>query len=640
MLVDGKPTHFIYDGDMSEVSKWVGFAKNLLLTCMNSGLPGRTVQVNSDVLVQVDDLGTIGKIYIKAGGCVSRFVGYLPNTSTNAVIVEVKGGNSKLLTSADYAGSYAPMPLQYFGNQGNHWLDDGTFSFGISPYSSYQGFYFNNRVLMDAQNIGQVWGAALTASRGNMGLAAPDARRLNVVVGRTQDGVAYLGSAAIWGRIVDTSPFLFNTHPQIVQLPQAWKASESELRQIIGIQSGTQPINPTLTPVYSTSGDRLVLGVQCTDLAVPVTGLVKRAIITVSGINIADWYPWTTPGYSDAITVTTAQEAYVNIHDQSTAVSQSEGDYDTIGAGSNSGSTTYSCSTSGNWLISSDFQGETKVDLAFQLNSYSHSGVSSGSASVSFSIPPPPPPYPYPKYTRFFSSDGSESLSIFASYDLKFMGVSICPTSTYSCSGGGSISYSGSERGIVNELSELGGPTEGNATGGASSSDSIVRDTWSVVQCDLRKGLFILRNTQSTSMTTRNGSTIYTVVPELGNSSVGTPCTIVTTVNTQDYYYFAWYIDGVVSRYLLKQVPSSFSDSGIGNWQVPITTLIDSAISACQPGCVNPRGPTSKCGWMYYDGSLYAKPGKDQTVPRIIPIGTKYGLTSFSSFDGEPPSLL
>lgn len=68
MLVAGRPCGFVYEGDFEEVARWIPFAQHALENIFNLRVPAKVIQPADGVLIQVQNLGTIGKIYIKAVG--------------------------------------------------------------------------------------------------------------------------------------------------------------------------------------------------------------------------------------------------------------------------------------------------------------------------------------------------------------------------------------------------------------------------------------------------------------------------------------------------------------------------------------------------------------------------------------------
>lgn len=163
MIVDNKPCHLIFDGDFSEVSKYIPKAKRMLEELYASNLPAMYEELDSVTSIRVINItNQLGKIYIKAGGCKSRFVGH-QDGSEDVVIVATSGDTSSLLKSADYATTYAPLPLQYYSGEWNEYYPNKANKINISIF---QNVYYQNKWLFKqnvaVSDIGFVIGAALT----------------------------------------------------------------------------------------------------------------------------------------------------------------------------------------------------------------------------------------------------------------------------------------------------------------------------------------------------------------------------------------------------------------------------------------------------------------------------------------------
>lgn len=69
MLVDGLPVHFSYEGDMSEISKWIPYAKRIFCGMRHNGKVTDNKRVTDTVEIHVSRLPSYNKIHIKAGSC-------------------------------------------------------------------------------------------------------------------------------------------------------------------------------------------------------------------------------------------------------------------------------------------------------------------------------------------------------------------------------------------------------------------------------------------------------------------------------------------------------------------------------------------------------------------------------------------
>lgn len=175
-----------------------------------------------------------------------------------------------------------------------------------------------------------------------------------------------------------------------------------------------------------------------------------------------------------------------------------------------------------------------------------------------------------------------------------------------------------------------------SATDGWSSS-SVAGTSWSIVQADLRHGVFILHKDEftgsSSSSVTANDSTTYTRATSESSSGTQTE-------------YFAWLTaGGAIEMYAISTVPTSGGSSGSATYEFdtgapwllgPNFNRPPSSYAISVPS----RCSVTRHGWMYYRGKLYKKPASG-TTPQVIDLAT-LGLTSLSMPVGfvERPALL
>lgn len=69
MLIDGCPTHFTFEGDYAEVSKWIAQGQRLVQWCISNNMPARDIYPSPEVRISATYLDGIAKLHIKAGGC-------------------------------------------------------------------------------------------------------------------------------------------------------------------------------------------------------------------------------------------------------------------------------------------------------------------------------------------------------------------------------------------------------------------------------------------------------------------------------------------------------------------------------------------------------------------------------------------
>lgn len=108
MLVEGKPVHLILLGDSAEAAKWVGYARKLMADSFIAGTTQKIQYPASDVSVSVENLGSMGKIHIQAGGSKHGFFCNPVSSLTNAgwIIDPTTKAWGALKAGFDYLGQW------------------------------------------------------------------------------------------------------------------------------------------------------------------------------------------------------------------------------------------------------------------------------------------------------------------------------------------------------------------------------------------------------------------------------------------------------------------------------------------------------------------------------------------------------